>query len=255
MSFLDDDEPTPALEETPVEPEVVDETVADEVSESLSFLGEEESSSAHEEQESASDIEEADEEQIQFSVPGEQVADTTPDDTVAEADEEEIIDFMVPGGDAVSQQELSTMDSEESEEVIFEVVDDDVDLDPLPQIDESVVFSEVTEDGDEKLDAMQQAIYALQDDTSDTVIQSLLDVINAERKQTTVTSSDKIFLQLLSTTCQQIEKEGRDSSAAMVKLIATVYKEMKESQSAPLSEKTQEKIMECTSQVLIILQK
>ncbi len=159
LSFLDEEVPAPAHEEIGEHPAAEDEEIAEEVSQSLSFLDEDEVTApiADETDEQAAEeglideteprpVDFAEEvstgEEIQFTVPGEEVSDEAIESvSEEESGDDDIIEFIVPGEEFVTDQAPVSSDLQESEEVVFEAVDDDVEVDPLPGEDSDVLSS------------------------------------------------------------------------------------------------------------------
>ncbi len=260
LSFLDDDEPAPTLAES-------DETPA---ADSLSFLDEEESEAAPEElAEEETEVEEPEEpatEEVAADETAEEIAeeaegseDVEVQDTAQEADDidtvaddDETIDFTVPGEVAAAAAGVSAAavsavgeedeEPEDVESVVFEVMPDDAEVDPLP-------------DAAGELKTLLDCISALQEEVNDSNITSLFAAINMSRTSVSAGTADKIFLQLLSTICQKIEKKGSDSSDALINVLGILQEGMEACRNAPPSEAILKYILEGTAQVLIVLQK
>ena len=155
LSFLDEEVPGPGFAE-PAEPAATDNEVAEEVSAGLSFLDEEVPAPAFAEESPSEFIDEIDEQQVEeeeisFTLPGEEAPEPLLDAGVAEknGDDDDGIEFIVPGEALVAEQSAFPAGLEQSEEVVFEVVADDVEVDSLPG-EESVVLSpsDLVEEGE-----------------------------------------------------------------------------------------------------------
>lgn len=211
----------------------------------------------------------------------------TLDDEYKEEDNEESttsdeIEFTVPGED--DSDEIALDISEEAEEteeelVIFEAVGDDVEVDPLPG--EEYADNTVGSDGDETLEfsadeenspadtfegssfksvpadysSLSNAIQHLKEDTTTANLQALFGETNKARTQSTSNITGKIFLQLLSTVSQHIERNMDEPKSVSLALIDDVYSGLQMSSSADVSfEKVQQQLLTCTSQVMLLQQ-
>ncbi len=232
------------------------------------------------------DIDEDDE--IEFTVPGDDIG---PDRAVISelGDVEEDVEFALPGelatpaaiagvAAAVSTvSEIEIIDSSgtdsviDDEEVVFEAVGDDVELDLLPGevFDDSPVVDEdldLPDDSSEefvKFEAIQEGqdtgryeslgilVTNVCANITDDGIQDLLSEVNKLRVSQDTCYSDKTFLQLLSTITQFIDKNKEDSRA--LKLMEDIVTGLEMSDSSKVSdEAVQEKLFTCTSQILLL---
>jgi len=229
----------------------------------------------------AEDVEEDDE--IEFTVPGEDLEQDS--EKIAETEEkEEDIEFALPGEIAASigvaavaaVSDIEFADSAEDEniieddEVVFEVVGDDVELDLLPgeafddsvEIDEETDFQNtkkepveftVVEEGFDtgRYESLGILVAAVQNNIGDDGIQDLLSEINKLRISKETSYSDKTFLQLLSTITQFVDKNREDTRG--LKLMAETVSGLEMSDSSETSEDAvQEKLFTCTSQILLL---
>ena len=260
----------------------------DDLEEELSFLDEEPDSGEGEDV--AGDSEEsiaADE--IEFTVPGEIAtagvvaaagAAFLSDDKESS---EDVIEFQVPGeddSDAIALDINEETEEIEEELVIFEAVGDDVEVDPLPgeeyadntvdsDEDETLEFSSADE-VDSKTDAfvdntfksvpvdyssLSNTIQHLKGEMTSTNLQALFAETNIARTRSTSNTTGKIFLQLLSTISQHIERNMDEPESASLALIDDVYSGLQMSSSDDVSvEQIQQQLLTCTSQVILLQQ-
>jgi len=167
----------------------------------------------------------------------------------------------------------------ETEEVVFEVVGDDVAVDLLPA--EEFVDSENEPDEDETVEflvadqiqpdsvtgtigepvfvdfaSLEASIQLMQGDVNDTNLQALFAEINRTRSQSASNIIGKIFLQLLSTIGQHIEKNMDTSDSISLPLMGDIFSGLLMSASPDVpSEQVQLHLLSCTSQVLLLQQK
>jgi len=233
------------------------------------------------------DVEEYDE--IEFTVPGEETV-SVPEEVVELEQIEEEIEFAIPGeiaapvaavaavaGAAISATQKTepedfteTNAAKEDEEVIFEAVDDAVELDLLPgeEFDDSVLFdadteSKATEEelveftaAEEVLDtgryeSLGILVTAIQDNVSDDGIQDLLTEVNKLRSSKDTSYSDKTFLQVLSTVSQFVDKNRNDVKS--FSLLKEIVSGLEMSDSSDVSrDVVHEKLFTCTSQTLLL---
>jgi hypothetical protein len=280
-----------------VDPAVEEENIEEE----LSFVTEEpdvveeveEGGGGGEESVSISVDEESDEsietEEIEFTVPGQL---TTAGVVAAAAGAvsmsgeketfEDVIDFEVPGEDDDAGISLDFTDEAEEELVIFEAVDDDVEVDPLPgeeyadktaeSVDEEDTLEFFTaEETDSQSDSINHeakksvpidysslsgTIQSLKGDATNTNLQALFAETNKLRAQNSSNTTGKIFLQLLSTISQHVERNIDDPDSASLKLMDDVYSGLQMSSASDASaEQIQQKLLTCTSQVVLLQQK
>jgi len=255
------------------EPDVVENE--DEVEESVSI-------SIDEENEESIDTEE-----IEFTVPGQiatagVVAAAAASLSSEKESFEDVIDFQVPGEDDSAGMSLDFTEEAEEELVIFEAVEDDVEVDPLPgeeyadKTDESVdeedtlAFFEA-EETDAQSDSISHKseksismdysslsgmIQSLKGEATNTDLQALFAETNKLRTQNSSNTTGKIFLQLLSAISQHVEKNIDDLDPASLALMDEVYSGLQMSSSSDASvEQVQQKLLTCTSQVILLQQK
>jgi len=224
------------------------------------------------------DVEEDDE--IEFTVPGDDVSAATEEAIENVADDEEI-EFAIPGESVASVaavmavaatdviEEDATIEDED-QEVIFEVVDDDVELDLLPGEeyddsltdadepldavvdDETVVFTEAEEVSDTgRYESLAILVAAVQGNVGEEGIQDILSEVNQLRSNKDTRFSDKTFLQLLSTVSQFVEQNRDDSHGLQLMQEIVSGLEMSDS-SESSADAVQEKLFTCTSQILVL---
>ncbi len=262
LSFFDDDAPVPALSDDTKLPHV------DDAEDDHLLLSEDETEQLSVEKETVE--ESADEAVALFD---ENVSDRESDepDKSGEAvsvDSEEFSDseeneFTAPGEDDSSETPLVFTEEPESEEVIFEVVSDDVEVDPLPE-EEYVdsISTDLADDGEAVTDnatdylSLGSAIVSLQENISENTLQSLFAEINRSRNLSPSKYIEKIFLQLLSTICQHVERNKDDTDAASLALMDEVYSGLKMSTSFGVAtEQVHQHLLTCTSKVLLLQEK
>lgn len=210
----------------------------------------------------SADVEDlAESENIEFTVPGEVGAAAVVGAAVAgtlgskESEPEDIIEFMVPGEDELSEIPSDAVEELDTEEVVFEAVDDDVEVDPLPG--EEFADSPSTElvSDTSTHENLGNAIVSLRENISDSNLQNVFAEINKSRNLNPSNAVGKIFLQLLSTTCQHVERNMDDSDTSSLALIDEVYSgfNMSISPDTP-TEQIHQQILTCTSKVLLLQQ-
>ncbi len=171
-------------------------------------------------------------EEIEFSVPGETATVAVAAATMAAVVGKEEAESEAPVGFEVPAEES------ESEEVIFEAVDDDVEVDPLP--------------GEEYI-PLGKAIISLQENNSGNELQSLFAEINRSRNLNPSNNLGKIFLQLLSTICQHVERNMDDFDGDGLSLMDEVYSGLRMSSSPVVStDQVHQNLLTCTSKVLFL---
>jgi pilus assembly protein FimV len=196
---------------------------------------------------------------------------------------EDVIEFQVPGED--DSDEIALDISEEAEEteeelVIFEAVGDDVEVDPLPG--EEYADNTVNSDEYETLDfsaadevdpqadalagntfklipvdysSLSNTIQHLKGNITKTNLQALFTETNVTRTRSTSNTTGKIFLQLLSTISQHIERNMDGSHSGSLALMDDVYTGLHMSSSVDFSvEQIQQQLLTCISQVLLLQQ-
>jgi len=261
---------------------VIDES-GDEAEESdadaLSFLDEDED--LHSEEDAGSQETDSDEdldntedifeeEEIEFTVPGEitqEIVSEFVDEPDSSQDDE--INFMIPGEKDEVQGTGSDTTEDELDRIVFEVVADDVEIDPLPgeeYADETGLFEEfepdvadVSPDGVQSVDAgdseLSKCIDDVRNDINEESIQALLAEINSMRGSSSSDNTGKIFLQLLSTICQQLSESMDPPDESVLALMDDVFSGFKINSSPDVSsDQVQEHLLSCTSQVLLMQQ-
>ena len=273
-----DDDVVAALSDEQVEPDseefvesltgadtFFEETVAQEVpvaDTALSFFNEESAPTTEQEED--------DNDQIQFTLPGEIATDEALDsDGIRDSSIDDVIEFNVPGEDDstevlfVADEAFET--TTQSDEVIFEAVADDVEVDSLPgevftdsadlvQPDEEVEFLEARETGysSDDLLTLTQLIPSFRENIDAEAIQSIFSEINRLRSDPNATSTIKIFLQLLSTVCQNISTVPKEAETANLLLMRKILSGLHSCVSSEVLEaEVQKQLLGCTSQVLL----
>lgn len=206
-----------------------------------------------------------DDEEIEFEIPGEAVvtgAAAVAAGTAAFAfssDEETASGDY--GEDSASQE---TQGTSSVEEVVFEVVDDDVEVDLLPgeEFDDSVA---VEDDSDEdveflpvdeseesgKYQSLAIMAEAIRDNVTQESVQDILVEVNRLRSSQNINFTDKTFLQLLSTVTQFVEQNREEAKG--LKLLGEIISGLEMSDSGTHSSaEIQEKLFACTSQILVL---
>ncbi|MCF8055581.1 MAG: hypothetical protein K9K37_02960 [Desulfocapsa sp.] len=226
LSFLDEEEElTPAVAETEEDSEII--AVAEAEAEAELLTDETEVTEPPEEiiaESEAVVTEEAvsalDEEEV-VETPG---IETDEEMAVVEDDSKEIQlsaseeEALETEGEGIEEEEIAGDGAEaifvpaeaavsEEEEVVFEAVDDDVPLDPLPGeefVDESSEYS-----------VLAIAIESLHDNVTEDGVEDLYTEVDRLRSTVTSSPTDKIFLQLISTVSQHI-KGGDEETLSLL---------------------------------------
>jgi pilus assembly protein FimV len=173
--------------------------------------------------------------------------------------------------------EKSLQEEIETEEVVFEVAGDDVEVDLLPS--EEYVDSEGEPDKDETVEfsvadhiqpdsvtgtidepvfvdyaPLEATIQLMHGDSNDTNLQALFAEINRMKTQSASNIIGKIFLQLLSTIGQHIERNMDSPNSIGLALMDDIYSGILMSASPDVpSEQVQLHLLSCTSQVHLFL--
>ncbi|MCK5069078.1 MAG: hypothetical protein KAR01_01005 [Desulfocapsa sp.] len=262
-SFHIDDEPAHVLAE---ETEVVAETSTDD-EDSISIDGEQDDIEAVEESIESVDLQHSEEnEDIDFTVPGEVVmASTAVTSKVKESQTDDVIEFTVPG-EETAEIEDSVF---ETGNIVFEVVDDDVEVDLLPDEefhdsddmlqpiqDDKVELAEgkkATEKSFLKYSVLGELVGSLQGNITEEGIQDVLNELNSLRYDSSSTVTSKIFLQLLSSISQNIQKVPSEINDTRLNLMEDVMSGLHSSTSQDvIVSQVQEKLLFCISQVLLL---
>jgi len=208
------------------------------------------------------------EDEIEFTVPGEIVATAVAASAFIEKESpDDVIDFQVPGED--DSPDATPLESAESDndEIVFEAVDDTVEVDPLPGEefadsttdleDDSFATADVAvETTPEDFRVLEQSIERLQTEATEGHLQACFAEINSLRAGSHTNTSGKIFLQLLSTVCQYVQRNSSAPDDSSLALLDTLYSGLQLSSAADVAvEKVQEHLLSCTSQVLLLQQK
>ncbi len=169
--------------------------------------------------------------------------------------EDEIEDVaLTASGAAISSVVTSSFVSEESHQpVVFEVVADDVEIDPLP----GEVLLDIEDPEKEKSFALlKNAVLKVKNEMSIDTVQVLLAAVNRERTRNSTNTTGKIYLQLLSTVSQYIERNKDNIADESLLLLDDVCSGIQLSSRVDLSpEHVQQHLLKCTSQVLLLQQR
>ena len=208
----------------------------------------------------------AEDEEIEFDIPGEAVvagaavvAGSAAGIALSSSDEVTPEDA---GENRVSQE---TEESTTVEEVVFEVVDDEVEVDLLPgeefddtvsiegaeeqDGDESVTFAPVEETG--KYESLAIMAAAIKNNVTKDGVQDILVEVNRLRSSQHISFTDKTFLQLLSTATQFAEQNKTETKGT--ELIEEIVNGLEMSDAGThSSDEIQEKLFACTSQILVL---
>ena len=220
-----------------------------------------------------------DDDEIEFTLPGTEITDTLtiPDDKTDE--EDDLIEFDVPG--EVEGSALLFDEEESSDEIVFETVGDDVPLDLLPgeEFDDSESLAtelDITDthddiqltaaDRDETEDDLSEDVEksvtgkyeslaimgaALQENVTEEVVQDVLVELNKLGSAKDTDYTDKTFLQLLSTLCQYIEKNKTNEHAISLMQDIVSGLEMRGGENVTFGN-VQESLFSCTSRLLVL---
>ncbi len=169
-------------------------------------------------------------------------------------------------------------EEDEKEEIVFEAVDDDVELDLLPG--EEYVDSESSDDliamgGDEtdedevmafavdeeieeelinRYESLAILTSSLQQNVTDETVQDMLVEMNSLRSSEDTDHTEKMFMQLLSTTCQNIQNSGETSE--YLSLMDRITSGLVKSDAGDVSsDLIQEELLQCTSRLLQLQQR
>jgi pilus assembly protein FimV len=268
-AFLDDDEiEVPLFEETEDSPVLDDE-------EALSFLDEE--PAAFDDSEELVDTD-----RIEFTSPGEVIPGI--DSGIIDEKEsslDDVIECNVPGEEDAAETVFAAIEETDGEEVVFEAVNDYVEVDPLPGEEYADSTDAIQSDDEDEVEFFEakapefpsvdesevvsadeyvtlgNLIESLQGNITAAGLQNLLTEINRLRSSSTSNYTGKIFLQLLSTVCQHPEGTLADSDDVVrLSLMEEVFAGLKMQSAADVSaDQVQEHLLICTSQVLLLQQK
>jgi pilus assembly protein FimV len=265
---LTDESDVTAFEEPPVD----EESIAEATEEALSFFDQEEdiATSAIEDSEEEKALVDDDSkildtaDTIEFSVPGEAQFESTTVDTEEKAFESDAeLEFDVPGEAFAPETALFSGEDAESEEVVFIAVGDDVEVDPLPGEqyvdDEGVEFLEASDEAqpaevqEDNYTVLASNIEMLHDNVTEKSLHNIYDEVNRLRNSVNSSHTDKIFLQLLSTAAQHIEKDEGKSRTESLSLLDDIFSGLEMDSST--AEEVQQHLLECTSKVLLLQKK
>lgn len=293
LSFFDEDAPTPALSGDPValsDSDEIDFTVpGEEPVASHSSTGEIEDvglEKAFQRETDISVVEDTFEEELSFLGEDEptladdnglpSVDNVVFDDSI-ESSTTQTLSTVVPGAIAtttlaatavagtIAQKKSELVDDltlEDSEEVVFEVMADDVAVDPLPGeefVDSAPIATissqeSITSNVD-TMEAMGSTIASLQKNVTVDELQNLVSQIDQSRNLTPSNHSD-IFLELLSTICQHVKRNMNTCDAGSFTLMDEVYSGIKMSLSDDYSTPSiSQHLLMCTTKVLHMQEK
>ncbi len=129
----------------------------------------------------------------------------------------------------------------EDEEVIFEAVDDDVLLDPLPGEE---FVEEVSE-----YKVLGASIETLHENVTEEGVENLYTEVNRLRSTVTSSHTDKIFLQLLSTVSQHIESGDEETLPLLNEIFIGLQ------MRSATTDQIQKHLLGCMNRVLILQEK
>ncbi len=212
------------------------------------------------------DFEETIEEDIELNLQETVSFDTSPSVEVEEGDTDPVDKDLVSLEDEnINTPEISFSETSEkkNEEIVFEVVEDDVEVDLLPgeeyvdelsidALDMEIASLEKTVSTIDYI-GIKVAIDGLQENLTKETVQSYFYEINRLRSFSEIDSTNKTFLQLLSTAGQHLEKNILEPNPAVLLLINEIYSALEGSIESSF-EQTSQQLYSCTSQVLFLLQ-
>lgn len=172
-----------------------------------------------------------DEDEIKFSLPG----------------EEDIVDTETEVGEQVLE--------ESSGEVVFEAVADDVELDQLPGEEFADTASDfISAPVMDRYKSLAALSADLQKNVADEGLQNISVELDSLREAKEISFTDKTFLQLLSSMCQYLAKNK--TNAEGLQLMGDIVAGLELSDgSGATSEKVQEELFNCTGRILRLQQK
>ncbi len=219
----------------------------------------------------------AEDDEIEFTVPGDD-ATALAEVAIETSTHHEEAEFSIPGETVVPIAAVATgalitatieeVKTVEDEDVVFEAVADDTELDLLPdeeyddslmdedveavEDDDAVEFTEVEEESDTgRYESLSILVTAIGRNVGEDGIQDILTEINQLRSGVDTSFVDKTFLQLLSTVSQFIEQNREDFHA--LELMQEIVSGLEMSDSSERSvDEIQEKLFSCTSQILLL---
>jgi pilus assembly protein FimV len=240
-------------EELTAADEPVDSVVHDEAEEEITFLEDETDelvdpdglASEFTEQSAAADTEEIDE-----------LFDT------------EEIEFTIPGESSTPASITPVSHVTEIEEVVFEAVDDDIEVDMLPGEHFSDDEESSEQDGDdvdessptsplglEHYNILEAYVFSYREGRSNDALNTLLAEINRLRASASSDFTSKIYLQLLSSACQTSDNgfvvNGDEQLSCMEEIVSSLKLTLSDNVDFELG---QEQLLRCTSQVLLLQQ-
>ncbi len=203
----------------------------------------------------------SDDDEITFSVPGVEVAEslTITDDT--ENEEDDLIQFEVPG-ESGETAAIALAEDDADSEVVFEAVADDVAVDLLPgeEFDDTEAYSDSVEESPEedvfdsdsgKYESLAILGGTLAKNITEDGIQDLFVELNKIRGAKETSYIDKTFLQLLSTVCQYLEKDQNSENG--IALMQEIVSGLEMSDNSEVSsDRVQESLFSSTSRLLVL---
>ncbi|MCK5687370.1 hypothetical protein KAJ27_24765 [bacterium] len=173
---------------------------------------------------------------------------------------------------SVSSKEETTVIEEpipQKEEIVFEAVADDVKIDVLPgekfadsedidqpQLDEIVDISEEKELTDKpfiQIKGLAGLVDSFNESPTEDKLKNVLAELNHSRNKASATSTDKIFLQLLSTICQNVQENPAEAGDPRLNLMGEVMSGIRLNILSDMAmSKVQDKLLFCVSQVLLL---
>ncbi len=213
-----------------------------------------------------------DSEEIEFTVPGEESSVTSVEsDAEEESLPDDVIAFQVPGevGD-----EIGGTGEIETPEVVFEAVGDEEEVDLLPgeeylDSDESIPTEFMAQEtpgftpavaetaigveaGQDAYDRLEMCIQSYKENSSNDTLDGLLSEVNSLRGSGSSDYTAKIYLQLISTVCQNCEQNPSGVSTENFSLMDEILVGLKMNSDAEVTiNQGQEQLLRCTSQVLL----
>ena len=210
-------------------------------------------------------------------MPGEEVAAVAT--VVAAASVAELMSGQDEDDDTLEFHESDTSEEEdEKEEIVFEAVDDDVELDLLPgeeyvdsdssddliamggdETDEDEVMAfAVDEESEEGLANRYESLAilssSLQQNVTEETVQDMLTEMNRLRSSEDTDHTEKMFMQLLSTTCQNVQGSGETSG--YLSLIDGITSGLVKSGAGDVSSDViQGELLQCTTHLLQLQQR
>lgn len=190
-----------------------------------------------------------------------ELPETDDDEELFDSEE---IEFSIPGESVVSAAAVIASSGEETEEVVFEAVDDDAEVDMLPgehysdgEEEDTVAgmgYAEaaLTHDSDH-YSLLEEYIIAYRETRSHDDLNSLQIEVNSLRGGASSDYTAKIYLQLLSSVCQISDRgftgEGNGNFSCMDEILSGLQLTISDNASF---EQGQEQLLCCTSMVMLL---